>query len=120
MDCIAWVPDNRDAAECRNNLFEKLESLSGHLREKEGRSGEIATRASESANESGGYRIARDCHDDRYRTRRLFRGSGWRCAFGDDYVHLESDQVGREDREPVVVPVRVSVLDGHAPALDIA
>src|SRR5262249_20598686 len=62
----------------------------------------------------------RNCHNDRDRGRRLFRRSGWWCAFGDDNVDLESNQVGGKDREPVIVPVCISVLDGDVPALDIA
>src|SRR5262249_60338112 len=120
MHCIARVPDNRDTAEKRNHFLQKLEPLGSHLREKEGRPREVAAGASEIGNEASRHRIARDCHNDGYRGRRLFRRSGWRCAFGDDYIDLESDQVGSEGWEPVVVAVRISVLDGDTLALDIA
>jgi hypothetical protein len=117
MDCIAWVPDNSDTAESGNNFLKKLEPLRSDLREEEGRPREVAARASEIGNEAD--RIASDRHNDGYRRGRLLRRTARRCAFRDDDVHLEADQVGREDREPVVVPVRISVLDGDVLALDI-
>jgi hypothetical protein len=97
-----------------------LNPLRRHFREEEGRPREVAARAGEIGDEASRHRIACDCHDDRYRRRRLSRRSGWRCAFGHDNVDLASDQVGREGREPIVVAVGVSVFDGDVPTLDIA
>ena len=42
-----------------------------------------------------------------------------RCAFCDDNVHFEPDEVSCENRQPFVLPLRVSVLDGDVLALDV-
>ena len=97
-----------------------MEPLGGHLWKKEGCAREVAARASEIGNQASRHRIARDGHNDRYRRRRLCGRSGRRCAFCDHDVDLKSDQIGSEGREPVVVSVRISVLEGDVAALDIA
>jgi hypothetical protein len=107
------------AAEGRNQFLKKLEPLRSDLREKEGSSREVAARTSEIANEAGRHRVASDRHNDWYCRRRLCRCSGRRCAFCDDDVDLEPNQVRCETWEPVVVPVRKSVLDGEVPSLNV-
>src|SRR4029453_8739170 len=107
VDSIAGVPDNSDTAEGRNHFLKELEPLCSDLREKEGRPCEVAARASEIGNEAGLYRIASDRHNDGYRRGRLLRRMARRCAFRDDDVHLEPDQVGREGQPPLVLSIRV-------------
>src|SRR5207245_2288819 len=85
--------------------------------EKEGSPREVAARAGEIGNEAGHYRIASGRHNDGYRRGRLLcRTARW-CAFCDDNVHFELDEVSREDRQAFVVPLRISVLEGDVLAL---
>jgi hypothetical protein len=58
--------------------------------------------------------------DDWNRGRSLHRGgAGFRPEREDD-IDTESDQIGREARHPVVVPLGVSPLDDHIAPLDVA
>ena len=59
-------------------------------------------------------------HDDRDRLRRSFGGKGTGRTRCHDDVDLEPDQLGRNLREAIFVPLRPAVLDGDALALDVA
>src|SRR5262249_1105511 len=57
-------------------------------------------------------------HDGGRRDRRLYRQHSW--GIGDQYRHPTINQLKRDHRHSIVLPLRPTVLDGHVLALDIA
>jgi len=59
-------------------------------------------------------------HDDRDRRRRLLRRLRRCSTDGDDGVDLQTDEVGREGRVPIILALRPSGLDGDALTFHVA
>ena len=61
-----------------------------------------------------------DRHDNGDRRGRLLGRYGSGVGPRDDDIHLESDQLGGEVRQPFTLSVRETVLTNKVPALDVA
>ena len=49
----------------------------------------------------------------------MLGGQGAGCAWGHDDINLERNQFGRESREPLDLPLGISVFDHDVAALDV-
>src|SRR5262249_16111551 len=66
------------------------------------------------------YRIAHARHHNGDRRGRVLGGHGGRRTIGHDDIHLETDQLGREVRESLVLPFCPAVLQDEGLAFAIA
>ena len=86
----------------------------------DGQSSDVAPRPGEAGDEAAPQRIGRAPHHNGDRRRRVLGGQG-RCHTPHHQdIHLEMDQLGREGREPLVLPFRPAVLYDEVLAFDIA
>jgi hypothetical protein len=67
-----------------------------------------------------GHRIPSERHDDRDRAGGLLRGTDRGASDGQDDIHLESDQLGREVGQSLDLSLGIALLDDEVLPLDVA
>jgi len=101
---VLRVPNDRDAAQLRDSLFEELDALSAELGKAEGEPRHVAARLREILDEAGADRIADRDHHDRNGLRRVLRRQRRLKASGGDEVDVELDELRRHILEELEVP----------------
>jgi hypothetical protein len=120
VDWIGGIPEDGHSGDGGEHFLEELQLFPGEFGGHGGQSGDVATGPGEAGDEAAPHRIAHACHDDGDRRGRILGGqSRWRNHHQQD-VHLETDQLGREVRQPLVLPFRAAVLHDEVLAFDIA
>src|SRR5262245_7326866 len=88
---------------------------------KEEQAGGVRARPSQTGDELERNRVEVDAHDDDWdRCRRFLGGTRREISGCKDDIHLETDQLGREVREPIDLSLGVPELDGEVLAVDVA
>jgi hypothetical protein len=119
-DWIGGIPEDGHAGDGGKHFPEDLQVFPDEFGAHDGQSGDVATGPGEAGDEAAPHRIANAHHDDRDRRGRVLGGQRrWRIRHQQD-VHREPDQLGREGREPLVLPCRPAVLQDEVLAFDIA
>jgi len=113
------TPENAHARQARAHLAENLQSLSTELRGDHGQPRDISAGAGQARDEPLPHGIATAQHDDGDRLRRLLGGESRDPALGDDDIHFETDQLGRQIRKPFSSSVCVPDLEGYVPSFDV-
>ena len=123
---MKWPPTNPgrfkngDAGNRGEQFSQKGQTLRDQFRAKESRACDISSWPREAGHKSVSDRVAHSSDYDRDRGGRLLRSTARGRSQCDDEVDLETDQFGRQTREPLDLPVRRSVLNDDVPTLDIA
>jgi hypothetical protein len=73
----------------------------------------------ETVDDPHGDNVAGRRYDNRNR-RRHFMSDVDACRGGDDNLDFQFDQLGHQTGEPIIVPIRITILDEDIFALDIA
>src|SRR4029450_9058463 len=79
----------------------------------------LAPRPRQAGSEPAPNRIVSSSEDNGEGPGRLLGGEGLGCACGQDDINLERNQFGRESREPLELPLGISVFDHDVAALDV-
>jgi hypothetical protein len=90
--------------------------VGGHYRQPR----DVPPRGGKAGDESAAYGIGNGRHDDRDRPGRVLGGLGRCPTQRDDDVHLQTDQVGREGGETIMLALGPSELDGDVLTFHIA
>ena len=115
---IAHIVKQRHSRETRNQLFEEFNPFPGQLGAEGRHPGNIAPRVREARHD--GMRVAhRRHHHGNGSGRVLGRPGGWRPP-GHDQVDLETNQFGREVREPLGATIRRPIFDDQVSPFDVA
>src|SRR6266849_1170887 len=117
---ICWVPKKGDARHVRHGLFQKLEPFCRQARAKYRQACDVSTWVREARDEAAPHWIANAGDDDGDSRRRLLGGESRGCSPGHDDVHVEPNELGREVRQPLVSPLRVSLLECNALSFHVA
>jgi hypothetical protein len=116
-----WLPEDSDQTDLRNGLLDLFQTLADELRTEVGQPREIAARARKAGDELVRDRIGSRSENNGEGLRRLLGGQGGGGASsGHDDVNLERNQFGRKSREPLELPLGISVFDHDIAALDVA
>jgi len=102
-----------------SDLREQFQLLSHYRRGQKGRACDIPTGPGKAGHEPITHRIAYADHDDRYRLSSLLGGNDVLRGGRHDDVNLVADQLGREGRESLVLPLRRKILDRNVPAVHV-
>ena len=97
-----------------------LQPLAGELRHQDAQARDVPPRPRQAGDEPLPHRIRGARHHDRDRARGVLGSAGRGGASCHNHVHLEPDQLGRQVGEPLVLPLRIAVLNDEVLALDIA
>ena len=117
---IVRVHQHGDDRGVGNELVQQLQSLRREQIGEESDARDIAARPVEARDKSVLDRVAAETEDDRDRCgRRLGRERRDRSDCG-DHGHLTADQIGRQRRQPIILPIGRAEFDRHVPALDEA
>jgi hypothetical protein len=103
-----------------NQLLEQVQLLPDQVGGHERSPRDVPPGARKAGDESNAYGIQNERHDDRDRPGRLLGGLGRFPTLGDDDVHLQAHQVGREGWVPIILALGPSGLDGDVPTVLIA
>src|SRR5262249_14821797 len=121
MSRIGRVPKNRHEVDPRHRFVEELEALGDDLEvDAPGQAGNVPAWACEALDEPQFHRVGGAQTDNGNRPSRVRCLHGRRVGPGGDEVYREPDQLCREGREPVILPLRKAILDGDVLALDPA
>ena len=120
VDWIGGIPEDGHTGDAGEYVLEELQLFPDEFGAHDGQSGDVATGPGEAGDEAAPHRIAHAYHHNGDRRGRVLGGqSRWRPLRHDD-IHLETDQLGREGREPLVLPFRRALLHDEVLAFDIA
>jgi hypothetical protein len=113
------IPEDRNRRRSWSQLLQKLEPLSGRLRQLKAQPGEVPARLCEARDEPLGHRGRSGNHHDGNRRRRLLerrqRGSG-----ADDHVDLKTDEFGSQVGEPFDLALGRTGLGDEVLTIDVA
>jgi hypothetical protein len=115
---IAHVVKQRNSQETRNQLFEEFNPFRRQPGAEGSHPRNIATRVREARHD--GMRVAHRRHNHWNCSGRVFsRPGGWRSP-GHDQVDLETNQLGREVREPRGATIRRPIFDDQVSSFNVA
>ena len=115
---IVRIPDHGHPPGSGQCLFHNFQIFLIGFGRKKGQAGDVAPWSRKTCNQSRPHRIGRDRDDNRDGPRCFFGGLGGRRIHGDDDVHLETDERGRELAQAVELPIAKLILDADVLALD--
>jgi hypothetical protein len=119
-DWVIRIYEHSDDSGCGNQLEQKLQPLCHGLGSDQRYAGDIAARSIEAGDEPETYGVAADHeHDRNGRSRRLCRADRRSAGSRDDNGYLSVDEISCQPWEPIVLTVRIAVLDPHVAALGI-
>lgn len=108
------------APEARDELPESLELLARKLGADAGDTSDVASGPPQAHHESATYWVSSWRHDDRNRTRRVFRRLHRGRLEGDDDVDFEANQFGGESSGSIAKALRGAPLDEDVLSLDVS
>src|SRR5438128_332907 len=120
MGRVAWIPQDRDARDRRDRLFEELDVFCAHLDQHASRARQVAARTSEARHEPAGHRVADGYEDDWNRPGRVLGRDSRRRRERHNEIDLKPDEFGRQLRQLPESAFRPSVLESDVPTLDMA
>src|SRR5262245_35956044 len=104
-----------------DHLLQQGQILGPELGTRVGRqTNDVATGVSQARHEPRADRIIREDHDDRYRRGRTSDRRDMDVRAGDDHVHMQPYQLGRQVRQPLHLAVRIPALEDDVASLDVA
>ena len=118
---IFRIDEEADHGAGGHQLAQQLEPLRPERIDQEGRARDVAARPVEACDKAEPHRIGPDREHDRNACRRRLGGE-WRSGALDpnDRGHWFADQIDRQRRQPVELPLCEAVLHREVAALDVA
>jgi hypothetical protein len=113
------MPKGSDAREAGNGVLEQSEAFGDQFRAKKGIPCNIPAWSGEADDQFITNRIGHATHDDRDYAGCLFGCASWRRTYHDDDVNLEPNQISRELRESICIPIPVASLDRYVQTLGV-
>ena len=117
---IGGIPEDGHAGDGGEHGLEELQLFPEEFGLQGGQSGDVAPGPGEAGDEADPHRIAHAGHDNGDRRGRVPGGQRRGRNRRQQDVHRETDQLGRESREPFVLSFRRAVLHDEVLAFDIA
>ena len=117
---IARKSQKRDTRETRDELFQELEPLPGHLADDRGVPRDVAARSSETVYEPGPHGVLDTGHQNGNALGGFFRGQNRRRAGREHDVKLERDKLGGQRGKTLKSAFRPSCLVRDVPPLLVA
>ena len=102
---VVRVPEHRDPRRLRHRFGEELEALRTELHGLIGDAGHVAAGPREARDQADAFGVTDEGQHDRDRRGRVLGRRGRRASHGDDDVHLELDQLGRERGKALLLGV---------------
>ena len=109
-----------DASGGGDQFVQYLQPFRPELDVQGGGAGEVAARPAETCDQSDLHRVGRHCKDDRDGRGGGLGGERRRDIGAADDVDLAADEVGRQDRQPVVLAAGPAIFDCDVATLDEA
>ena len=104
---VARINKEGHTGDLWDDLLEQLQLLPDQLWRHRGKAGDVSSRACEAGDESRRHRITSRHHDDGDSPDGLLCTLDRRANHNDE-IYVETDQLGREAGNPVIVPLRPS------------
>jgi hypothetical protein len=96
---VGGIVEHREAGSSWDDFLQELQPFSAQLAADARQPGDVATRSREVGHEPGANRVRNNREDDGDRAGRLLGGQRLRRTRSDDYVHLETDELGGKLRQ---------------------
>src|SRR2546422_1356147 len=120
-DClIGRIPEDGHLGNQGRDLLEQFQLFSDYLGGQVGQACDVSTRPREAGDEPTPHRIASIRHDNGDRPSSLLGCKGRVRSWRYDHGNVETDEVGREVRESLILSFRGSVLERYVLALHVA
>src|SRR5215469_15422689 len=116
----ARIPQDAQTLAVRNGRYQNFHLLACELAGQKAHPGEVPARPRQRRDEAVANGIADPGEDDRYRRGRALSRPCRSCAYDDDDVRLNANQVGGKARQDLVFPLGVTMLEGEVLAFDPA
>lgn len=113
------IPQHGHARDLRRRLLEELQPLHARFFEYERVARDVAAWVREVGHEAAAHGIGTGREDDRDRGGGLHGGPGRQRRVGNDEIHIEPNQLGRQTGQTVITPPSISPLDDEVLSFDI-
>jgi hypothetical protein len=117
---IVRVDQHAEGSAPGRPLAQQLQPLRHQLVDQEAHAGEVAAGPVEAGDEAQLDRVAAGHEDNRKRRRRRLGGECRGGRVRDEHADLTANQIGRQGRQSIKLPLRGTVLDCHVLAFDEA
>src|SRR5262249_47382698 len=115
---IARIGHDRQPAKTGYDLAQEFEFLATSIRDLVRQTGDIAARSGQTRNQAGAYWIVCRREDDRDDRCRLRCRESWRGCRRHNYIHLESDELGRVFCVALAAALCPAILDRQVATVD--
>jgi hypothetical protein len=120
MDCVGRIPQHGHAGHLGVNLLEQLKSFLAQVLGDARQSCDVSTWPRKAVDEPGTDRISDYGHDDGNCGGRLLQSDDCWITLRNNQIHLESDQISRQIRNPIRLSLRETVLNDDILSLYVA
>jgi hypothetical protein len=114
------VRENAEARSIGYQLAEQLQSFRHHLALQKGDAGEVRAGPVEAGDETRCDRVTAGEKDDGNGRGRCLGRARYGNGGGYDHGDAAADEIGGEGRQSIQLVLRITILDRHVPALDVA
>jgi hypothetical protein len=104
----------------RYHLAEQLQSFRPQLVSEDEAAGNVPAGPVEAGDKTRCDRVNAGDEDDGYGRGRCLRRQSCGCAAGYDHRYTTADEIGCKRRQPIISIIRITILDHHVLAHDIA